>query len=133
MRQKPDSVPGPECRVGEIDFRLARNAVLSEFRKGRLGSNDLCDAHPDLLRAARSVGESTGETCPICEVDRAIVNVSYVFGPGMPASGHTVGSDTELARLSRRAKGLSCYVVEVCPRCGWNHLARTFQVGGSGR
>ena len=50
----------------EIDFRLARNAVLSEFRKGRLGSNDLCDAHPDLLRAARNVGESTGETCPIC-------------------------------------------------------------------
>ena len=24
---------------------------------------------------------------------------------------------------------LAAYVVEVCPSCSWNHLARTFQLG----
>ena len=133
MRQKPDSDPGADARGGEIDFRLARNAVLSEFRKGRLTTNDVCDAHPDLLRAAKNVGESTGRGCPICARRRALVYVSYVFGPGMPAGGHTLGGEAELSRISRRGKGLSCYVVEVCPHCGWNHLARTFPVGRSGR
>jgi hypothetical protein len=133
MRQKPDPDPGPEFRTGEIDFRLARNAVLSEYRKGRLGPNDVCDAHPDLLRAARNVGNKTGRACPICQRRRALVHVSYVFGPGMPASGHTLGDEGELERISLRGRGLSCYVVEVCPHCGWNHLARTFPVGRSAR
>ena len=129
MRQKPDPVPGQEVRAGEIDFRLARNAVLSEFRKGRLLPSDVCDAHPDLIRAARNVGHATGRVCPICSRKKALVHVSYVFGPGMPASGHTLGNEAELERLSRRGRNLSCYVVEVCPHCGWNHLARTFRVG----
>jgi len=130
MRQKSHVVAGlsRECRVGEIDFRLARNAVLSEFRKGRLGRNDVCDAHPDLLRAARNVGDPTAEACPICEKERALVHVSYVFGAGLPASGHTVSSEAELVRMARRAQSLSCYVVEVCASCGWNHLSRTFPV-----
>lgn len=131
MGQTPQSEPGgfPGCAGGQVDFRLARNAVLSEFRKGRLGRNEVCDAHPELLRAARNIGRDTQDRCPICEhVD--LVQVWYAFGPGLPPSGQTIASDNELSRLSRRARDIACYVVEVCPGCAWNHLVRTFPLGG---
>jgi hypothetical protein len=114
---------------GEISYRLARNAVVNEFHRGRLGRGEVCDAHPELLRAARNVGESTSEPCPICE-DTSVVFVSYVFGPGLPPSGRCVTSRSEMAKLNRRSGVLACYVVEVCPECSWNHLAQIFPVGG---
>lgn len=129
MRLSPQtllgSMPSPE---GQVDFRLARRAVLSELRKGRVGRSDVCDAHPELMRAARNIGASATEPCPVCE-EQTLVHVSYVFGPGLPPSGQTVASEAELRRLSRRGRDRTCYVVEVCPECGWNHLARTFRVG----
>jgi hypothetical protein len=115
---------------GQIDYRLARNAIIKEFRKGRLSRLDVCDAHPELLRAAHHVGAPTGEECPICE-EAALVHVSYAFGPHLPASGSCFTSPTELARLSRRAGQVACYVVEVCPGCSWNHLTRTYVAGRS--
>ena len=117
---------------GQVDFRLARNSVLSEFRKGRLSRIDVCDAHPELIRAARNVGEATNEECPICE-EAQLVHVSYAFGPHLPPSGHCVTSTAELFKLARRARELACYVVEVCPECAWNHLARSFPVGRRSR
>lgn len=114
--------------AGQIDYRLARRQRLNAFRKGRLGRAEVCDAHPELVRAARNIGEPTGETCPICE-DDDLVLVSYVFGPKMPSGGRCVTSK-ELPRLvkgrDRPSGDLACYVVEVCPSCSWNHLARTF-------
>lgn len=114
---------------GEIDYRLARQSVISEFRKGRIAQHEVCDAHPELLRAARNVGEPSSRLCPICE-DANVVLVSYVFGPRMPAHGRCVTTKGEIKRLAAGADGaeLACYVVEVCPSCSWNHLARTFQV-----
>lgn len=117
---------------GQIDYRLARNAVVREFRKGRLSRLDVCDAHPELLRAARSVGDPTAEDCPICAETR-VVHVSFVFGPRLPAGGRCVTSRAEMTRLSARVSQLACYVVEVCPQCCWNHLARMRVVGGRGR
>ncbi|HEX9530620.1 MAG TPA: DUF5318 family protein [Acidimicrobiales bacterium] len=114
---------------GQIDYRLARNSVISEFRKGRLSRLDVCDAQAELLRAAQNVGEPTGETCPICE-EAALVHVSYAFGPRLPPSGTCVSSRRELVRLTRSTAQVACYVVEVCPDCRWNHLAKTFVVGG---
>lgn len=110
---------------GEIDYRLARHALLSEFRKGRIARHEVCDAHPELARAAREVGEPTSLTCPICE-DAKVVLVSYVFGPRLPAFGRCVTSRKELQAIAGRQGSFSCYVVEVCPSCNWNHLARTF-------
>src|ERR1700736_6340778 len=52
--------------AGQVTYRLARNAVVSQFQKGRLSRLDVCDAHPELMRAARGVGEPTLEECPIC-------------------------------------------------------------------
>lgn len=112
---------------GEIDYRLARHRLLAELRKGRLARHEVCDAHPELVRAARNVGEETDQLCPVCE-EADVVLVSYVFGPRMPPQGRCVTTKAEMTRLRRGAAELACYVVEVCPACSWNHLARTFMV-----
>lgn len=121
QRRPVPAVGGP----GEIDYRLARRQRVNAFRKGRLGRHDVCDAHPELVRAARNVGVPTEENCPICEAAE-LVHVSYVFGPRMPAHGRCVTTKTELRQLSQSGSELACYVVEVCPACSWNHLTRTF-------
>jgi hypothetical protein len=117
---------------GRVEYRLARNAVVSEFHKGRLSKLDVCDAHPELMRAARNVGVPLAEECPICE-GPPLVHVTYVFGPRLPSHGRCPTSAAELARLCRRADEVVCYVVEVCPDCAWNHLARMYPAGGRHR
>ena len=124
MGFRPESIRGGDA-PGEIDYRLARQSVLSEYRKGRLARHEVCDAHPELVRAARECGDETRMTCPVCE-EVNVVLVSYVFGPRLPAFGRCITSKAELRKIARRSGTFSCYVVEVCPSCSWNHLARTF-------
>ncbi len=117
----------PSGKGGEIDYRLARQHLISEYKKGRLAQHEVCDAHPELVRAAREVGQPTSEDCPICQ-DHKLVLVSYVFGPRLPAFGRCITTAKELKAFTKRSKDgeFACYVVEVCPACHWNHLARTF-------
>lgn len=118
---------------GEIDYRLARQSLISEFKKGRIDRQEVCDAQAELMRAARNVGEPSTRLCPICE-DAHVVLVTYVFGPRMPASGKCVTTKAEMTALQRVSDGdLAAYVVEVCPSCKWNHLARTFLLTGTRR
>jgi hypothetical protein len=125
----PDSIAGTSSGAsGAIDYRLARQALVSEFRKGRLAQHEVCDAHPELVRAARECGEPTSIDCPICEATQVVL-VKYVFGPRLPSFGRCITSKAELAKLARRADDMACYVVEVCPSCSWNHLARVLPVG----
>jgi hypothetical protein len=79
------------------------------------------------VRAARNVGEATDQECPVCEQVNVVL-VSYVFGPRMPPHGRCVTTKAEMTKLRRGTAELACYVVEVCPGCSWNHLARTFLV-----
>jgi hypothetical protein len=130
---RPEAIRGmAHYQPGTVDYRLARQALISEYRKKRLARHEVCDAHPELVRAARQCGEPTAIECPICE-ECTVVLVSYVFGPGLPAFGRCITSGAELAKLARRAADLACYVVEVCPGCCWNHLARVFPVGRGSR
>ncbi|MBO0692361.1 MAG: DUF5318 family protein [Acidimicrobiaceae bacterium] len=129
---RPESLRGAYVTgevAGHVDYRLARNSVVSEFRKGRLSRLDICDAQPELLRAATNVGEESREDCPICEESKVRL-VSYVFGSRLPPGGRCVTTKAELARLTQLSGDLACYVVEVCPNCSWNHLAQTFSLGG---
>jgi hypothetical protein len=133
MGFRPESLRGATAGgnlAGQVDYRLARNSVVGEFRKGRLSRHEVCDAHAELLRAATNVGEESREDCPICEETKVRL-VSYVFGRGLPPSGRIVTSKSELTKLSRVGRDLTCYVVEVCPACSWNHLAQTFSVSAS--
>ncbi|HEX2381597.1 MAG TPA: DUF5318 family protein [Acidimicrobiales bacterium] len=129
----PEAIQGAAAsQPGTVDYRLARQALVAEYRKKRLAQHDVCDAHPELVRAARELGEPTSIECPICE-DANVVLVSYVFGPGLPPFGRCISSKAELARLKQRPADMACYVVEVCPNCSWNHLARVFPVGRARR
>jgi hypothetical protein len=134
MSFRPESLRGAASGelTGQVDYRLARNAVVSEFRKGRLSRLDVCDAHPELLRAAVNVGEDTQEDCPICD-DARVRLVSYVFGRGLPPGGRMVSSKSDLRKLAQDGRDLSCYIVEVCPNCSWNHLAQTIALTGTSR
>jgi hypothetical protein len=118
----------PWVRPGTVDFRMARRHLINEYHRKRLSRMDVCDAHPELVRAATHVGHVTDHECPICE-EAKLIYVSYVFGARLPAHGRCVTSAKEMATLSRVHDHLACYVVEVCIECRWNHLARTFQSG----
>ena len=47
-----------EAVGGVIDHRLTRRALINEFRRGRIRREQLCDAHPDLVRAAKNFGDA---------------------------------------------------------------------------
>jgi hypothetical protein len=130
VRFRPGALDGVTTSPtgGRVEYLLARNAVVREFRRGRLSRLDVCDAHPELLRAARNLGRPTGERCPICE-DADLVDVTFVFGSRLPPGGRCVASASELARYWRRKDPVVCYVVEVCGECSWNHLARMYPAG----
>lgn len=117
-------------RRGIVDHRLARRMLINQVRIGRVGREEVCDAHPELLRAARNVGTVTASCCPICdEPDLRIV--TYVFGARLPAHGRCVSTAKEMRELNRRREDLTAYVVEACIECRWHHLLRVFGIGGS--
>ena len=127
MAFEPSSLRG--VGPGVIDHRLARRALISEYRKGRLARHQVCDAHPELIRAARSIGQPTGTDCPICE-EHKLVLVTYAFGPRLPKHGRCISNIRDLQQLNRRPEQYAAYVVEVCPSCSWHHLLRMLPLGG---
>lgn len=133
MRSGPESwgVAG-FSRPGRIEYRLVRETVLREYRRGRLGKAEVCDAQPELLRVARNLGRGTDVDCPICEQTR-LVQVTFAFGPGLPPGGLPLEDLRSLAKGGRKAEDTSCYVVEVCTTCSWNHLLSVFVPGGPDR
>ena len=113
----------------QVDHRLARQHLINEFRRGRLSQEQVCDAHPELIRAAKNVGTEASTPCPICEEDQLRL-VTYVFGPRLPAHGRCVTTAKEMTALNRRKDELSAYVVEACVACRWHHLRSVLPVGG---
>lgn len=116
--------------TGGVDYRLAREAILSAWRDGSLTREQVCDAQRELRRNAEFCGTPAGRDCPVCE-QASLVEVTYVFGPRLPKSGRCVTSDKEMTRLAARKSVSQGYVVEVCAGCGWNHLTESRSIGGS--
>lgn len=108
-----------------MDYRLVRAHVLHRLKSGTRMADEVCDAHPELVRAGREVGTAAGEPCPVCHGDELSL-VSYVFGPRLPAFGRCISYPAEIAKLARRKGRFTCYEVEVCPDCHWNHLLRSY-------
>ena len=115
-----------------VEFGLVRHALLEKLATGLLRAEDVCDAHPELLRAARNIGRASCEQCPVCH-DSELVEVTYVFGARLPAGGTCPTSRAELAKLERREEPVQCYAVEVCVACHFHHLARRWGAGGRAR
>jgi len=113
-----------------IDYSLARRAVLADVFAGRTSTTEVCDAHPYLLRAAKHHGEPTEHGCPVCRRDR-LVTVTYVYGEQLGDGSGRVRASRELAALEAAYAEFSVYVVEVCPRCAWNHLRVSYLLGAA--
>ena len=66
----------PRAELGIIDYTLAKRALLRDAKRGTLGLTDLCDAHPELIRAAKHVDATVEDVlagnfaqireCPMC-------------------------------------------------------------------
>ena len=120
----PPRPPGPV-----VDYSLARRSVLALLRRGVMGTAEVCDAHPELLRAGKNIGESAGGPCPVCSHD-TLKWVRYVFGDELKRnSGRVVYPPEWLAELASTHEQFTCYLVEVCTDCAWNHLLRAYQAG----
>ena len=111
-----------------VEFGLVRHALLAKVTAGEIRYEDVCDAHPELLRAAKNLGRTTGENCPLCH-DAELGEVTYVFGSRLPAGGTCPTSRSELLKLERREDPVQCYAVEVCVGCSFHHLVRKWSAG----
>lgn len=112
-----------------VDYGLARRATLEALRgTGATTREDVCDAHPYLLLAARHHGEPTGRECPVCR-DGLLAHVSYVYGDALGRAAGRVKVAAELEEMAREHDEFRVYVVEVCVRCSWNHLVRSYVLG----
>ena len=69
--------------AGVVDHQLSRRALINEVKRGRVSKDSVCDAHPELIRAAKNIGEPSKTLCPICE-EVNVALVTYVFGHGLP-------------------------------------------------
>ena len=108
---------------------MARRMLINEVRRGRVPLEHVCDAHPELIRAAANVGTETSTCCPICE-ESDLRLVTYVFGPRIGPQGRCVSTAREMSELNSRPEELNAYVVEACVECRWHHLLRVLPIGG---
>ncbi len=118
-------------RLGVVDYTLAKRALLRDARRGLLSRTDLCDAHPELMRAARNVGEDSRRPCPVCD-EPELRLVAYVYADDLKANNGRVWSIREALTIAGRSRNGACYVVEVCVGCAWNHLHEAFVARSAG-
>jgi hypothetical protein len=112
-------------RLGVVDYTLAKRALLRQAQRGLFSRLELCDAHPELLRAARYVGEEATRPCPVCDQHQLRL-LAYVYADELKRDNGRVWPIEKGLVLAARTKGGACYVVEVCTSCSWNHLAEAF-------
>lgn len=119
----------PRRRSHVTDYSLARRSVLQLFRRGVLNQFDICDAHPELLRAARNIGIPLARHCPVCDKEN-LRQVRYVFGDELKhLSGRVVYPEGWVKELVGDYDEFRCYAVEVCVDCSWNHLVACYLLG----
>ena len=112
-----------------MDYSLARRALIARLRRGAVTTTDVCDAHPELMRAAKNIGAEVPRPCPVCSHD-ALRWVRYVYGDDLKRdNGRVVYPDEWLGELAAAHDEFVCYVVEVCVDCSWNHLVRSYLEG----
>ena len=117
--------------LGVVDYTLAKRALLRNFRQGLLSRLEICDAHPELLRAARYLGADAPGPCPVCRKHELRL-LAYVYADGLRRNNGRAFEVREGLEIAARQRGGACYVVEVCTDCCWNHLSEAFVVRTAG-
>jgi len=122
-------VPAPRQVV---DYALQRRALLAEVHAGRVGTAEVCDASPYLVRAARFHGRATEKQCPVCRKER-LTHVWWVFGEELRHASGSARPPEEIEELASRFGEFTVYLVEVCRTCSWNHLVQSWVQGTGAR
>ena len=130
MRRAP-LPPDARRRRDLVDHALARRALLEQLRSGRVSRFEACDASPHLQRAAREWGTRTARPCPLC-ASEPLWEIAWVYGDALGDGSGTARSARGVELLARARPDFAVYEVEVCQRCGWNHLVRTYRTGTPG-
>ena len=116
---------GKRPGFGAVDYTLVKRGLLRDFRRGLLSRVDICDAHPELMRAAKNVGEPTTRQCPVCR-EANLRLLAYVFADDLKDDNGRVWQLAKALTMAASHAGGTCYVVEVCTDCSWNHLSQAF-------
>ncbi len=114
-----------------VDYALQRRALLAEVYSGRVGTMEVCDASPYLVRAAKFHGQPTDVSCPVCRKE-PLTLVSWVYGDELKHVAGSARTPDELERMSSLYTEFTVYVVEVCRTCSWNHLVQSYVLGTGG-
>jgi hypothetical protein len=114
-----------------VDYALQRRALLAEVYSGRVGTMEVCDASPYLVRAAKFHGQPTETSCPVCRKEQLTL-VSWVYGDALKHVAGSARTPDELDRMSSLYEEFTVYVVEVCRTCSWNHLVQSYVLGTGG-
>src|SRR3989440_12898034 len=93
--------------LGVVDYTLAKRALLREFRTGLLSRLDICDAHPELLRAAKYVGHRTSKACPVCRREDLRL-LAYVYADDLKADNGRVWKLSEALTIAAAHRGGAC-------------------------
>jgi hypothetical protein len=114
-----------------VDYTLAKRSTLRRLANGLVSQVDVCDAHPELLRAAKYLGEEASEDCPVCaKAELRLVYYSFPIGKKLRryGPGGRAHKAADLPELRAAPPTLTCYEVEVCMDCQWNFLRRGFDL-----
>lgn len=118
----------------EVDYVLQRRNSLQALRRPQrtIDEADPCDADPLLIRSATHHGEPAAIPCPVCE-ETPLTNLSYVFGDQLGQYSGRIKSTKELIEMQDQYGEFKVCVVEVCIKCGWNHMISTYLLGDGTR
>ena len=129
-----------------IDYRLAKHAVVRRLHDGELTTDQVCDAHPELVRASTHIGTRTARSCPVCLLTQdqtailgptpaaTVIETTWLYGDRLrQKNGHLVEDSADLADYERRFPSFLAWTVECCITCGWNHLVSQRLCGFSQR
>lgn len=112
-----------------IDYSLQRRAVLATLQNGgAISRDDVCDADPYTLRAAKHHGEPVESPCPVCR-KAELTNLSYAFGDELGQYSGRIKTTAEIEAMAHEHGEIQIYVLEVCRSCKWNHLVESYAVG----
>ena len=111
-----------------VDYALQRRSLLARYHSGRVGVEEVCDADPYLLRAAKFHGVPSDATCPVCRKE-PLIEVAWIFGDELKHASGSARAPEELERMATIFREFTVHVVEVCRTCSWNHLVQSYVLG----
>ena len=111
---------GSRPDLGIVDYTLAKRALLRDARRGLLSRPDICDAHPELMRAAKNIGQETARPCPVCD-EFSLRLLAYVYADDLKKNNGRVWSIDAAMKLAAQPTSLAILddaIVEY-ETCAW--------------